>query len=95
MRSPLIVVGEPGVKIGLQLFDGAIDLFAERHPVELVEQGAVETLANSVGLRAFGLGAAVIDVFDGEVKLVFMALGAAKLVPRSVSIRSNRMPCSS
>src|SRR5215813_12541333 len=26
-----------------------------------------------------GLGAAVIDVFDGEVKLVFMALGTAKL----------------
>ena len=31
------------------------------------------------GLRALGLGAAVIDVLDGEVELVFVALGAAKL----------------
>ena len=31
------------------------------------------------GLRAVGLGAAVIDVLDGEVELVFVALDAAKL----------------
>src|SRR5262245_62837281 len=31
------------------------------------------------GLRALGLGAAVIDVLDREVELVVVALGAAKL----------------
>jgi hypothetical protein len=52
MGWPLIVVSEPSVKIGLQLFDGPIDLFAERDPVELVEQRAVETLADSRGPSA-------------------------------------------
>jgi hypothetical protein len=49
MRPPLIVVGEQGVKIGLQLFDGPIDLFAE--PTKLVEQRALETLAEPVPPR--------------------------------------------
>jgi hypothetical protein len=39
----------------------------------------MEALANAIGLRAFGLGAAVVDVLDGEVELVFVALGVAKL----------------
>jgi hypothetical protein len=30
------------------------------------------------GLRALGLGAGVIDVFDGQVKLVFVAVAAAE-----------------
>src|SRR5436305_7326274 len=79
MRPPIIVLDQPGIEIGLQLVDAAIDLLAERHPIELVQHGAMEALADSIRLRAFGLGAAVIDVFDGEVKLVFMALGAPKL----------------
>src|ERR1700751_250767 len=39
----------------------------------------MEAFADSIGLRALGLGAAVIDVLDREIELVFMALGAAKL----------------
>ena len=39
----------------------------------------MEALADSICLRAFGFGSAVINVFDGEVELVFMALGTAKL----------------
>ena len=38
MRSLAIVLGEPGIKISLQLRDRAVDLLAERHAVELVEQ---------------------------------------------------------
>ena len=30
-------------------------------------------------LRALGLGAAVVDVLDGQIELVFVALGAAEL----------------
>jgi hypothetical protein len=56
MRAPLVVVGEPGIEIGLQLLDRPIDLLAERHPVELVEQGAMEALANAV-IRYVILGA--------------------------------------
>jgi len=35
-----------------------IDFLAERDPIELVQNGAMEALANAVGLRALGLGAA-------------------------------------
>src|SRR5215472_6673318 len=80
LMGPLLVVfGDPRIKVGLQLVDRAVDLFAEHHPVELIQHGTMEALADSIGLRAFGLGAAVVDVLDREIELVFMALGAAKL----------------
>ena len=53
----LVLFGDPSIKVGLQLVDGAIDLLAERDPVELVEDGAMEALADSIRLRALGLGA--------------------------------------
>ena len=37
MGPVLVVFGDPRIKIGLQLVDRAIDPFAERDPVELVE----------------------------------------------------------
>ena len=95
MGAVLVVFGDPHIKVGLQLVDRAVDLLAERHPIKLVEHRAVETLADPIGLRAFGFGSAVINVFDGEVELVFMALGTAKLGARSVSTRDSRIPCSS
>ena len=91
----LVVLGDPRIKVGLQLVDRAVDLFAERHSVELVEDGAMEALANAIGLRALGLGAGVVDVLNGEIELVFMALVPQNSVPRSVSTRDRRMPCSS
>ena len=39
----------------------------------------MEAFADSIRLRALGLGAAVIDVLNREIELVFMALGTAKL----------------
>jgi hypothetical protein len=54
----------------------------------------MEALADSIRLRALGLGAAVVDVFDRNVELVFVALGNKNSVPRSVSMRNNRMLCS-
>src|SRR6516165_6259041 len=80
LMGPLLVVfGDPRIKVGLQLVDGAIDLLAKCHPVELIQDGAMKALADAIGLRALGLGAAVIDVLDREVEFVFVALGAAKL----------------
>src|SRR5215467_5597901 len=79
MEPVLVVSGDPRIKVGLQLVDRAVDLFAERHPVKLIQDGAVEAFADSICLRAFGFGSAVINVFDGEVQLVFMALDTAKL----------------
>src|SRR5215212_1137019 len=79
MRPALVVLGDPSIEIGLQLVDRAVDLLAERHPIELVEHGAMETLADAVGLRALGLGAGVVDVLDRQVELVFVAVAAAEL----------------
>ena len=59
MGPLLVVFGNPGIQVGLQLVERAIDVLAERHPVELVKDGAMEALADAVGLRAFGLGAAL------------------------------------
>ena len=61
-----------------------VDLFAERDAVELVEQGLVEALADTVGLRAFRLGARVIDVFHGEIELVFVAVVGAAILGAAV-----------
>jgi len=38
----------------------------------------MEALADAIGLRAFGLGSAVVDVLDREVELVFVAFAAAE-----------------
>src|ERR1700758_5735942 len=79
MRPVLIVFEEPSIEIGLQLVDRPIDPFSERDPIEFIEHGAMKALADAVGLRALGLGAAVIDVLDREIELVFVALATAKL----------------
>jgi len=86
MRSPIIVLIQPGIEIGLQLADAAID------PTDLVQDAAMEAFADAVGLRALGLGTAMIDILDRDIELVFMALAAANSVLRSVSICEIRMP---
>ena len=78
MGSLLAIFGDPRIKVGLQLADGSVDLLAERHPVELIQDGAMKALTDSIGLRAFGLGATVIDVLDREVELVVVAFTAAE-----------------
>src|ERR1700757_4560547 len=88
MGALLIVFDEPDVEIGLQFVDRRIDLLAERNPVELVEDGAMEALANAIGLRAFGLGAAMVDVLDGQIELVNRGSGCRKTRCRDRSARA-------
>jgi hypothetical protein len=85
MWAPLIIVKEPGVQVILQLLDGTVDLFAECHTVELVEDGAMEALTNSVRLWALGLGAAVVDVLDREIELVSAAFAGNSLVFKEIA----------
>src|SRR5262245_20638440 len=77
MRTRVVVFGEPSIEIDLQLLDPAVEPFAERHSVELVEQRLVETLADTICLRAPRLSARVVNVLHREVELVLMALGLA------------------
>ena len=51
MWSTVVVFDQQGVEIGLQLVDRVIDLFAERDPVKLIQDGAMEALADAIGLR--------------------------------------------
>src|SRR5215471_13601208 len=96
MRSRFIVLPQPGVKIGLQLLERAVHLLAERHSIELVERRLVEAFADAVGLRALGLGSAVVDVLDREIELVLVPFGiAAIFAAGSVSTRSSLASCSS
>ena len=59
MRARFVVLLHPGIEIPLQLVDGAVDFLAERDAIELVEHGAMEAFADSIGLRALGLGTGV------------------------------------
>ena len=77
MWSLFVVPGDPGIEVSLQLIDAGVDAFAERHLIELLQDGFVEALTDAVGLRASRLGAAVVDVLHGEVELIFVRLGSA------------------
>ena len=84
MGPRLIVLVNPDIEIGLQLGDETIHLFAERDTVKLIEHGLVEALADTVGLRALGLSARVIDVLDREVRFVLVPLWIASVLATAV-----------
>ena len=52
--ADLIVVAEPLVHVGLQLGQTAIKLLAKGNPVELIQHGLVEALADPIRLWALG-----------------------------------------
>ena len=80
MGPRLIVFRNPGIQISLQLVDRTIHLLAEGDAVELVEHSFVEALADTVGLRALGLGARMINVLDREVEFVLVSLRVAAIL---------------
>ena len=62
MRALVVLVGDPVIQVGLQLFDAAIDLAPERDLVKLLQNRFVEALGDAVGLRVPDLGLRVLDV---------------------------------
>lgn len=67
-------IPHPGIEIRLQLLQRSIDLFPERHAIELVQHRLVEALADPVRLRMPRLGPGVINVLHGQIEFVLMAL---------------------
>jgi hypothetical protein len=53
------------IEIALQLGDRAIDLLAERHAIELVEDGLVEPLGDAL-IRYEGIGASTLVRSSGR-----------------------------
>ena len=88
---PLLVVAfDPEIEIVLQLLDRGIKLLAEGDAVELVKDGLVEALSDTIRLRALRLGPRMVDILDREIKLVVVMLGIAEYsVPRSVNTRES------
>lgn len=90
MWPVFIVTSDPFIEIFLQIRDQDVELFAERHSIELVENRLVEALTDTIRLWALRLGSRMIDVFHGKIELIFVMLGiAAYSVPRSVSTRES------
>ncbi len=66
--SGFIIFLHPPIQVGLQLLDAAVELLAEGHAVELVQDGLVEALTDAVGLRALRLCPTVVDILDRQVE---------------------------
>jgi hypothetical protein len=80
----LIVLSDPNIEIGLQLVDGTVHLFTKRDTAKFVEHGLLESLTDSIRLRALGLGTGVIDILDREVELIVMPLWVAAVFAAAV-----------
>jgi hypothetical protein len=65
-----IVVYEPLIEFCLEFFVVAVDALSEGHPVELILDSLVETLADAVGLRVLYPGAGMVDVLQAQEQLV-------------------------
>ena len=72
MRSLLVILTEPSIDILLQFVKRPIDLSPKGHPVELIEHGLVESLADAVSLRMSGPRPGVVDVLQVKIELVLM-----------------------
>ena len=77
MSSFIVVVIDPLVQIFLKLLHGVVKFFTERNLVELLQDGLVEPLADSVCLRGFNFRFRVVDIIDSQIQLIVMRLGAA------------------
>ena len=61
VSSPGVVKGQESLQVLIQFLHGGIDFRAERHLVELFEDGTVEPLAGPVGPGMADLGQPVLD----------------------------------
>lgn len=77
MRAVVVVIRQPFIEIGLQLFNGAIYLAPERDLVKLLQNGLVEAFANAIGLRMAYLSLGMLDVVKRQVKLIVVCFGLA------------------
>ena len=79
VRAFVVVMLQPFIEIGLQRFDGFIELFAERDLIKFLQDRLVEPFADAVRLRRFHLGLGVVDVVDRQEQSVIVLLGLAAI----------------
>ncbi len=85
MSPVVVVVRQPVIQIGLELFERAVNLAPESNLVELLQDGLVEPFADAVGLRMIGFGLGVLDVIQGQVELIVVRLRLAAILRATVS----------
>jgi hypothetical protein len=64
MRSLMIVLFKPQVKIKLKRFDIPVNLLSECHLIKFLQHGFVKPFTDAVGLRQSGLGLGVFDIVN-------------------------------
>lgn len=79
-----IVFLQPVVKIALELLNTSVYMFSKSHLVELVENGFMEPLDDSVGLWVTSFCSSVVDVIKRQVQLKVVLLGFATVLCASV-----------
>ena len=52
MGSLFVVLFQPLIEIGLQLFDRFVELLSKRHPVKLIEHRLLKPLTDAISLEA-------------------------------------------
>ena len=74
--SVVVVVIDPFVQTILQHFDAIIDLLAERHRIERLQDGFVKPFADAVGPD---LGPGVVEVVDGQEEPILVTVGTTAI----------------
>ena len=77
MSSTSIVVNQPVVQITLNLFNGFIDLLPQCWLIKLLQYRLMEAFTDPVRLGMSGFCFGVLNLIDGDIQLVIMAVGPA------------------
>ena len=84
MSSLVIVLRQPNVKINLKLLKGLIDLLAERYLIKLVENRAMESLADPIRLRMPDFCLCVFYIAHREKELEVMRVRPSAIFGSSI-----------
>lgn len=84
MGTIVIVISQPIIQVGLQFFDGSVDLSPERDLVKSLQDRFVEAFANSIGLRVAHLRFCVLDIVQGQVELIIVRFRFAAIFRASI-----------
>lgn len=84
MRTLFVIESHPFVNISLQLIQILIDFLAKSNLVELFADGFVKPFADAVRLRMLDLRLCMIDIFDRQVKLIFVMLSRAAILRAAI-----------
>lgn len=81
----IVVVIQPDVQIFLQRFRAVVYLPAECRLIELLENGLMEALSDTIGLWVARFRASMLDLIEHQVKLVIVLLDLATIFRATVS----------